>query len=219
VPSVCDVIAQRSEFLTAYAGEQYSDFGKYQALFEFQSMIGELVGFDVVGMPTYDWGASAGNAIRMAQRINGKKRSGDRPSTARSISRADSSFSRTDPNTHTSPASNSFAWAVIMERYFSDSIVCSFPNHFFLHCILSNHNYLSLWISRTDRAALPVTSPPNLKRIGYPKNTIYMKQTTATTLTEGVYDLTGYTQVYSGSLTNNAITGWMDITLDIPFFL
>ncbi|MEM2111136.1 MAG: aminomethyl-transferring glycine dehydrogenase subunit GcvPA [Candidatus Bathyarchaeia archaeon] len=73
VPSVCDVIAQRSEFLTAYAGEQYSDLGRYQALFEFQSMIGELVGFDVVGVPTYDWGASAGNAIRMASRITGRR--------------------------------------------------------------------------------------------------------------------------------------------------
>jgi glycine dehydrogenase subunit 1 len=73
VPSVCDVIAQRSEFLTAYAGEQYSDLGRYQALFEFQSMLGELVGFEVVGVPTYDWGASAGNAIRMASRITGRR--------------------------------------------------------------------------------------------------------------------------------------------------
>ncbi len=74
VPAVCDVIAQRSEFLTAYAGEQYSDLGKFQALFEFQSLIGELVGFDVVGVPTYDWGAAAASAIRMASRLNLRKK-------------------------------------------------------------------------------------------------------------------------------------------------
>ena len=73
VPAVCDEIARRSEFLTAYGGEGYSDLGRFQAFFEFQSLIGELVGMDVVGLPTYDWGASAGNAVRMASRINGRK--------------------------------------------------------------------------------------------------------------------------------------------------
>jgi glycine dehydrogenase subunit 1 len=72
VPAVCDEIARRAEFLTAYGGGEYSDIGKNQALFEFQSMMGELVGMDVVGLPTYDWGASAGNAIRMASRITGR---------------------------------------------------------------------------------------------------------------------------------------------------
>lgn len=73
VPAVCDEIARRAEFLTAYGGDEYSDLGKHQAFFEFQSMIGELVGMDVVGLPTYDWGASAGNAIRMASRITGRR--------------------------------------------------------------------------------------------------------------------------------------------------
>jgi glycine dehydrogenase subunit 1 len=73
VPAVCDEIAGRAEFLTAYGGDEYSDVGKHQAFFEFQSMMGELVGMDVVGLPTYDWGASAGNAIRMASRITDRK--------------------------------------------------------------------------------------------------------------------------------------------------
>ena len=72
VPAVCDEIAGRSEFLTVYDGEWYSSLGRFQTLFEFQSMMGELVGMDVVGFPTYDWGASAGNAIRMAARITGR---------------------------------------------------------------------------------------------------------------------------------------------------
>jgi glycine dehydrogenase subunit 1 len=73
VPAVCDVIAGRSEFLTAYAGGVYSDLGRYQAVFEFQSLIGELLDMEVSGIPTYDWGAAAGNAVRMASRITGRR--------------------------------------------------------------------------------------------------------------------------------------------------
>jgi len=66
VPSVCDDINSRSEFLTAYAGDVYSDLGRYQALFEFQSMIGDLVAMDVVSFPWYDWQNVCGDATRMA---------------------------------------------------------------------------------------------------------------------------------------------------------
>jgi len=69
VPAVCDEIASRPEFLTAYVGETYSDFGKYQSFFEFQSQMGELLKMDVVSLPTYSWGNAAGNAIRMASRM------------------------------------------------------------------------------------------------------------------------------------------------------
>ncbi len=54
VPAVCDEINQRSEFLTAYAGEPYDDHGRFQALFEYASMMGELLNMDVVNVPTYD---------------------------------------------------------------------------------------------------------------------------------------------------------------------
>jgi glycine dehydrogenase subunit 1 len=74
VPAVCLEIIGRSEFLTAYAGGPHSDLGRHQAVFEFQSMIGELVGMDVSGLPTYDWASAAGNAIRMAQRLTGRNR-------------------------------------------------------------------------------------------------------------------------------------------------
>lgn len=72
VPAVCDEIGQRSEFLTAYTGSPYANLGKFQAYFEFQSQIGELVGMAVVGLPTYSWGSAAGNAVRMAARISGR---------------------------------------------------------------------------------------------------------------------------------------------------
>ena len=51
VPAVCDEINQRSEFLTAYAGEPYDDHGRFQALFEYASMMGELLNMDVVNVP------------------------------------------------------------------------------------------------------------------------------------------------------------------------
>ena len=66
VPAACDEINSRSEFLTAYTGDVYSDLGRFQALFEFQSMIGELVALDAVTFPTYDWGTASGDAVRMA---------------------------------------------------------------------------------------------------------------------------------------------------------
>jgi glycine dehydrogenase subunit 1 len=66
VPAVCDEINSRSEFLTAYAGGPYTDLGRYQSFFEFQSMIGELVDMDVVSFPWYDWATVAGDAVRMS---------------------------------------------------------------------------------------------------------------------------------------------------------
>lgn len=73
IPAVCDEINQRSEFVTAYAGEPYEDHGRFQALFEYQSLVAELVDMDVVNVPTFDWAQAASTAIRMAGRITGRK--------------------------------------------------------------------------------------------------------------------------------------------------
>jgi glycine dehydrogenase subunit 1 len=72
VPSVCDEINGRSEFLTAYAGEPYDDHGRFQALFEYSSMMGELLEMDVVNVPTYDGFQSSATSIRMACRLTGR---------------------------------------------------------------------------------------------------------------------------------------------------
>lgn len=69
VPAICDEITGRSEFLTAYAGEPYEDHGRFQALFEYESLMGELLDMDVVNVPTYDWGQAVSTSIRMAERI------------------------------------------------------------------------------------------------------------------------------------------------------
>ena len=72
VPAICDEINHRSEFLTAYAGEPYEDHGRFQALFEYESMMGELLDMDVVNVPTFDWAQAASTSIRMAERITGR---------------------------------------------------------------------------------------------------------------------------------------------------
>ena len=73
VPAVCDEIVNRGEFLTAYYGDSYGDHGKMQALFEYASMLAELVECDAVSQPTYDWGAAAATSICMAARITGRR--------------------------------------------------------------------------------------------------------------------------------------------------
>ncbi len=73
VPSVCDTIISRDEFLTAYVGDAYGDHGKFQALFETASMLGEIVGMDMVNTPTYDWANAIAISCRMAARMNGRK--------------------------------------------------------------------------------------------------------------------------------------------------
>lgn len=74
VPAVVDEVVNRAEFLSAYYGESYSDHGKLQALFEFSSLIGELVELDCVSQTTYDWGAAAATAVSMAGRLTGRRR-------------------------------------------------------------------------------------------------------------------------------------------------
>jgi glycine dehydrogenase subunit 1 len=74
VPAVCDEINGRSEFLTAYSGRTYEDHGRYQALWEYASMMGGLLEMDVVSLPTYDGYQAAATSLRMAARYTGRRR-------------------------------------------------------------------------------------------------------------------------------------------------
>jgi len=73
VPAVCDEINGRGEFLTAYSGFFWADHGKWQAWFEYQSLMGELFDMDYMSVPQYDGAQAAGTAIRMAARITERK--------------------------------------------------------------------------------------------------------------------------------------------------
>jgi glycine dehydrogenase subunit 1 len=74
VPAICDEVNQRGEFLTAYAGEPYDDHGRFQSLFEYCSMMGELLEMDVVNVPNYDGFQATATALRMACRVTGRTR-------------------------------------------------------------------------------------------------------------------------------------------------
>ena len=74
VPAICDEINTRGEFLTAYAGETYEDHGKWQALYEYTSLMADLLEMDVVNVPTYDGYQALATSLRMAVRITGRPR-------------------------------------------------------------------------------------------------------------------------------------------------
>ena len=72
VPAVCDEVNNRAEFLSGYAGEVYNDHGRFQTLFEYESLLAELLDMDVVNVPTFDWPQAAATSLRMASRITGR---------------------------------------------------------------------------------------------------------------------------------------------------
>lgn len=74
VPAICDEIARRSEFLTAYAGEPYEDFGRFQTLWEYESLMAELLDMDICNVPTYDGFQASCTSLRMAGRYTGRSR-------------------------------------------------------------------------------------------------------------------------------------------------
>lgn len=73
VPAVCDEVVHRTEWLHSVFGSPSSDHGRNQAWFEFASQLGELLGFDLVGLPVYSWGCATGHALRMAARLTGRR--------------------------------------------------------------------------------------------------------------------------------------------------
>jgi len=74
IPAAVDSILSRQEFYTAYTPYQPEiSQGMLQALFEYQSMMCDLLGMQVCNSSMWDWASAAGEAVRMAARV--KKRS------------------------------------------------------------------------------------------------------------------------------------------------
>jgi glycine dehydrogenase subunit 1 len=70
VPAVVDAILSRSEFLTSYTPYQPEiSQGLLQALFEYQSVMAELLNIEVVNSSLYDWPSALGEAALMAKRV------------------------------------------------------------------------------------------------------------------------------------------------------
>ncbi|MBC8223759.1 aminomethyl-transferring glycine dehydrogenase subunit GcvPA [Candidatus Bathyarchaeota archaeon] len=75
VPAVVDEIVHRAEFLTSYTPYQPEiSQGILQSIFEYQSLICELVGMDVANASMYDWATALGEASRMACRLTRRSR-------------------------------------------------------------------------------------------------------------------------------------------------
>ena len=71
VPSVVDEVIHRAEFLTSYTPYQPEiSQGILQSIFEYQSLVCELVGMDVANSSLYDWSTAIGEAALMSSRIN-----------------------------------------------------------------------------------------------------------------------------------------------------
>ena len=75
VPAAVESITSRQEFYTAYTPYQAEiSQGMLQSLFEYQSLMCDLLGMEACNSSLYDWASAAGEAVRMAGRVTGKKR-------------------------------------------------------------------------------------------------------------------------------------------------
>ncbi|KUO42644.1 MAG: glycine dehydrogenase [Candidatus Hadarchaeum yellowstonense] len=75
VPAHVRQIVKRAEFLTSYTPYQpETSQGMLQALFEFQSLVAELVGLEVANASMYDWATSLGEAALMSARVTGRSK-------------------------------------------------------------------------------------------------------------------------------------------------
>ncbi len=75
VPPLVDEIASRQEFYTSYTPYQPElSQGMLQALFEYQSLMAELLGMEVVNASLYDYGSALGEAGRFSIRVTKRKK-------------------------------------------------------------------------------------------------------------------------------------------------
>ena len=74
VPSMVPMLATRGEFLTSYTPYQPEvSQGMLQAMWEFQTMVSELVGLPISNVSMYDASTAAAEAITCAVRVKSKK--------------------------------------------------------------------------------------------------------------------------------------------------
>ncbi len=73
IPAVVESIMSRQEFYTSYTPYQAEiSQGVLQALFEYQSLMCDLLGMEACNSSMYDWASAAAEAVRMATRVTGR---------------------------------------------------------------------------------------------------------------------------------------------------
>ncbi len=73
IPEAVKSIVNRTEFLTAYTPYQAEvSQGMLQALFEYQSLMAELVELPIVNASMYDWASALGEAALMTSRVTSR---------------------------------------------------------------------------------------------------------------------------------------------------
>src|SRR5207253_8127218 len=75
IPAAVPALALRGEFLTAYTPYQPEvSQGTLQSIFEYQSLISELLAMEVANSSMYEGGSSVAEAAFMAVRTTGRKK-------------------------------------------------------------------------------------------------------------------------------------------------
>ena len=75
VPAAVESITARQEFYTSYTPYQAEvSQGMLQSLFEYQSLMCDLLGMEVCNSSLYDWASAVGEAARMAAKVTGRER-------------------------------------------------------------------------------------------------------------------------------------------------
>jgi glycine dehydrogenase subunit 1 len=75
IPAAVESIISRQEFYTSYTPYQPEiSQGMLQALFEYQSLMCDLLGMQACNSSMYDWASSAAEAVRLAARVRAGRR-------------------------------------------------------------------------------------------------------------------------------------------------